>query len=487
MDNLTGGPSGARQYYAKDRMSPRFEEVNSGNLCSVVLFTILISFYLCVTNDFAEAKEKLEIDMQINPDSVSVNDKLRIEVAIKNAGNSTELQELRILYPWSLPNQLNHSITLNPGRVFTEDIMITVPEMTDPGKYNVGALVGTNDSDYLLNTDLTVNRFQSINFSGEIPLSVLALLMPGILSYFIAVWLLTGKFDRQYLEIGIGSFGLGFIAWSILNVITGRTIYSISQSQATDYFWVFVIAVILAFAIIFLVKFTQSTINKLNESKQLQRFNQALRVKGYATTEEPPWHTFIVSLVNAAKKNGRRYGLKVKVVSSDFPSTEYVGLLKHYDYDSPNSVAITPKYIVTCTINQVVNILTNDDSSPLRKKLSEDDAFLAKAVEYINQGYIPTSDYAYYRLKTLINSAANLQSLENILVGIDFSIIVEDVALELRSSGLGIVSQKYENFTFVKGKIIRKLEVLGFETRYMLNIQNGISMLAVPKPHSYQE
>jgi hypothetical protein len=487
MGNLTGDPSNARQYYAEYSMSLRFEEISSGKLCSVTLFTILASFFLCVTNDSVEAEENLEIGMQINPDSVSVNDELRIEVVIKNAGNSTELQELRILYPWSLPNQLNHPIILNSGRVFTDDITIAVPESAAPGKYNVGALVGTNESDYLAHADLTVNKFQSINFSGEIPLSVLALLMPGILSYFIVVWLLTNKFDRQLLEIGIGSFGLGFIAWSILNVITGRTIYTISQSQPIDYFWVFLIAVIMAFAIIFLVKFTQSIINKLDESKQVQKFNQALRVKGFARSKEPPWHTFITTLLNAAKKNGRRYGLKARVVSSDFPSTEYVGLLKHYSYDSPNNVSITPKYIITCTINQVVNVLTNDGSSPLRKKLREDDDFFAKAVKYINQGYIPTSDYAYYRLKTLISNAGTLQSLEEILVGIDFSIIVEDVALELRRRGLGTVSQEYENFTFIKGKTIKKVEVLGFETRYMLNIKIGIIKIAVPKPHLYQE
>jgi beta-glucosidase/6-phospho-beta-glucosidase/beta-galactosidase len=44
-------------------------------------------------------------------------------------------------------------------------------------------------------------------------------------------YLLTGKFDRVYIELGLISVAFGIFNWSILGLATGRGIYSVCERR----------------------------------------------------------------------------------------------------------------------------------------------------------------------------------------------------------------------------------------------------------------
>ena len=171
------------------------------SLLSAFIFTIFIILDGLTQN----AQAKIETSIKLNPNKVSAGEKLDVYIIIENKGNETEkLNTIELVTPWQNLQLLKNPVLLNSTRIFdVSPTQIKTPETVKPGTYNLIVIVKTNESDASSTTELSVTALQGISLSGEIPFAIISIVTPGILTYFIIVYVQTRKFDRGYIEIGL--------------------------------------------------------------------------------------------------------------------------------------------------------------------------------------------------------------------------------------------------------------------------------------------
>lgn len=99
--------------------------------------------------------------------------------------------------------------------ILYKNIQLKIPENISAGEYSVETLVNSSVGEYIARANLSVDRLEAIPFSGNVPLSILVLVFSGVITYVIINFILSRKFERSYLELGLASVGLGFVNWFI--------------------------------------------------------------------------------------------------------------------------------------------------------------------------------------------------------------------------------------------------------------------------------
>lgn len=298
------------------------------------MIIFLILFYQFYDVASAESALKISIVSKVNPNKVNVGDKFILSTSIKNDGNTTaHITSVDLTLPWEKKSiKMQHPDILKPNKIYQINTQLSIPVNISAGEYNLAILVIANSSDTISYTQMTVNSIQGIALSGEIPLSVIAIIVPGILTYFIIVYFLTQKFDRSYIEMGIVSVSFGILNWSILSVFTGKSVFA-SLHSLREYIQVFLIAAGLGISVAAVIRASVYIYEKFLDFHKLKEFNKSLTIKGYARTEKPTWSSFMDEQRLIAKKIGKEYFPVLKIalksdVDNHFPCQTVSGIFE---------------------------------------------------------------------------------------------------------------------------------------------------------------
>jgi hypothetical protein len=453
-------------------------------LILMTVFFVLFIYY----HGFNLAEAKLSVDLKVNPDRVDNGEKSVFTVFVKNEGNATtNMTRLILLSPWQTQQQLNHSIILNPNSIYVKSIDEIIPENTRPGNYDIAVLVKTNNSDSVAHSPLATSTIEGVSLSGQIPFSIMAIILPGILTYFIIIYLLTRKFDRSYIEVGLVSVGFGFFAWILLHKITNRSFYTILQistHSVFDYVIVFGIASLIGLVSVFLVQIVRRLNSWLMEYKTIKNFNDALLIEGYAETRDPTWISFIKEQLDVSKKFGIEYTVRLRIYSKTAPSSllghSYNGLLRQFENDPPYHVYLRPKYFANCTKQKLLDILADEQTSPLKKSLEANQQLCLRASKFVGEQQCANPQLIFDKAKQRLQSANDLESFANVLNSLDFSAYVQDVLKYLENEEKVPVRKVYDDFSFIIYDQIRKIEVVSYETPYSLTVDEKGQFTEIP-------
>ncbi|HSF51151.1 MAG TPA: hypothetical protein VLA74_10365 [Nitrososphaeraceae archaeon] len=446
----------------------------------IAFLAFFTTVFLLNNHDDNTVEAKLIVDSTLNPDKSSTGN-VSVLTTMKNEGNiTTAIRVLEIILPWDrIIEELNPPVLLNSNRIYTTSMNITVPDQTKPGNYALTVLVKTNDSDYLTHSKLAISTLEGISLSGEIPFSIIAIIAPGIMTYFIIIYFLTRTFDRSYIEVGLVSVGFGFLDWGILKLLTHSSFYSIlilSNHRIEDYIYVFIIAIALGLVVVYTIRFARRIYQLIMKVKIIRDFNQELLIKGYAKSSEPTWISFINQQNDNSKEHGLRYtvGLRIyaKTATSFFTVYSLNGLLRQVDEDPPYHISLRPKYRAACTMTDLIEILKGG-SSPLLKNLKENKKFRTKVGKTVGASWCSKPEDIFNKAKEKIDKAKDIEALSKELEKIDFSVFVGGVIKSLEEYKNVEVTKLYDNFSFIVYDQISKVEVITYETPYSLMVKDN--------------
>jgi hypothetical protein len=164
-----------------------------------------------------KAESLLNVSQTISPTNVVIGQSATLSVSINNkAKNVTTIYSADLVNQyWVKQKILEKPFSLKSNRILYKDVQIHVPGNITAGLYSIETLVNSSAGDYIARTNLKVDRLQAIPFSGDIPLSVLVLVFSGAITYVSISYIITRKFERSYLELGLASVGFGFMNWII--------------------------------------------------------------------------------------------------------------------------------------------------------------------------------------------------------------------------------------------------------------------------------
>jgi hypothetical protein len=450
---------------------------------------ILVTVIFISIISFIPVNATLSIDSKINPDKVNVGDDSVLTVSVKNEGNATvEVTSIEIEPQWKIENP-NVGYSLEPNKVNATSIDIKPPEGTQPGNYWLTLIVKTNQSDYISNAQLSVNALQGIPFSGEIPLSVIAIFIPGILAYFIIVYNFTRKFDRNYLEMGLLAVGFGLLSWVILGVLNNRSLYLILQSQPIDYILVFLIAIGIALIFVFAVYFGKFLYKRLKSSFALIDVNSQLRKKGYAIRQDPPWTLFIQEQLDfITTRINTDYTLLLRV--SIKSSTNVIGLLHYFEMEPPYHISLRPKYVITCSKDDLIDLLVSKNS-PLIGILEKDRELRDRVIQYFINNKISVRDKInlshhgavelFTEIDKIFYKSMSLSELEEKFSKLSLNKHILNIMRDLEELELSSILKEYGSLSFIMGEDIYNVEILKYETPYALIISDGRNTVQIPK------
>jgi hypothetical protein len=197
------------------------------------------------------------------------------------------------------------------------------------------------------------------------------------------------RFDRNYIELGLGSIGLGILNWSLLNLYTGKTLNTLLlKPSITEYVQISIVSIVVGLAIASAIMVAKKIIQKIQESKGIKEYNKKLRKVGYAEDKESTWYTFIKAHHEAGRRFGDYYGIRVRVFIKDpillfGNQTPTEGIIEHFDKEPPYSISLSAKYVTSCKKNELINQLF-EDSHFLRSRFKNNNKVRQQVLKHLN-------------------------------------------------------------------------------------------------------
>lgn len=251
-------------------------------------------------------------------------------------------------------------------------LSLTVPREAPGGVNNIVIQLDTSVGAMVVSSSVEVQKLQVLPLSGDVPLSILAIVLSGLLSYIIIVYGFTKTFDRSYLELGRASAALGILNWGIYGVITNRTLDEIGRSSPVDYFAVTAISVGVGLAVVFIIQYGLAIQKKIISNSELQKLRSQLALKGYADEQQEAWLLYMKKELDKSKAIGRSYTLRVRVYLRIPNGNTYIeGCVLNYDDKSPYGIYLMPKYSIKCKKGELVAALHTLISTDNAKKISQ--------------------------------------------------------------------------------------------------------------------
>jgi hypothetical protein len=461
------------------------------SLIMVISNLFFVSVLLICTYETQKALAEIEVTINTSPEKVNIGEKAAGNLIAKNIGNETiEIMSIEIDSPWDDISLLRDPVTLNSGRIYKTFSEITVPENAKPGVYEMLILLKTNESDYSTTSTINVDALQGVSLSGEIPFVIIAIITPGILTYFIIVYVLTRKFDRGYVEIGLVSIGFGFLAWGTLILMSNRSLYSILQTAHSieDYFYAFLIAGAVGVGVVASVVLARKMYDFTNKNKKIAKFNKQLLLKGYAVDDEPTFMAFMTKNLKLAGTFGTSYSLKLKIYlkadTTNCAIDTVEGLARSYEEKPPHHLNLRPKYRSNCTFAKLKNILLDYDPSPLAKYIKDNENFREKVRKkykfrrYLNKKLI------FDHIANKIRRAKSLEDLEKVLTQYEFGGYAWHVLKILENEGTR-AEKVYGEFSFINFSQISKIDLICYDHPFSLVVSLGPDTKEIPSTVYY--
>ena len=168
----------------------------------LLMLCLLIINYL---NDANAQKEKIntatiDVELKPSPNTVNVGDVLNLGIVLENHGTKTNVTSIELLYPdWD--TSFNDKLPLNLGTNQSKFLSLTtkVPYDLSAGTYQLVVSIKATGSEYFGESSVDVRRFQAFDLSGELPVSIIGIVITGITAYFIQKEGAPGKWGLQIL------------------------------------------------------------------------------------------------------------------------------------------------------------------------------------------------------------------------------------------------------------------------------------------------
>lgn len=420
------------------------------------------------------SKPSLVVNIYLNPDTANIGQIVNLGVSMRNEAVSTLVRSVELKVPqWNLELGSLKPFELEPNKTFFKNFALTVPDTAIAGKYTIDVLVNTTGGDYEATSGLTVNRIESIPFSGNIPLSILVVIFSGIITYCVMIYIITQKVDRGYVELSLFSVGFGLLNWSIAHSINIVKLMESIQFEPVNIAILFSISAAVGIALGFSVRAFQ-TIMSIQSAKNKKKKEQSqLQKEGFASTDENIWPDFVDEEWTMVKGIlGKKYSLAVRVhLKNSLNDSKYIeGILYDYEDDRPYDLILESKYTVhTSDKELIINIL----SSLIAKRLNTDKKYRTNILKYLktidSRNNAVNPEQISTTLKGILIASPSIDDFTKILEAIDFSIYAYDVINELSGQNMRVTCD-YQR-AFIPGDNISRVEIIKYESFYAISFE----------------
>ena len=459
----------------------------------------------------------LNISLTINPDAINAGQKFDVLIILKNSGITTvNIDTLELLPPWeftrspengqvimngSIINKSDH-LTLSFGTIIPISGKVTVPPGSFNGIYKIGLLTkGENLSDRLISSNIIIKKFDSLPLTGNIPFSILFLVIAGGIMYFTYNIASGRKAENKY-EWVFSTASLGFVLWYALYYLIPYSNISnleIISGNLNSVMVLLISAFVIGLSAGGIKKFVIDKVNRHIEQWKEERTQKLnLMRKGYA--EEDQEHILLTSIKEKSELVTRRVGngyrpVLTVCINMDISDNENIitGVLKRATAEG--DIELSPKYIFLMSTSNneggvsnfqaIINIIfsqykysaVKDSSkeSPMELELRQDKMYLNHIIKYlklehdIESDYFLIKDYDFYKqiaqnVKDILNkNILDTDKFVKILYEIDFSRLVKYVANDYdRRNKKPLIL--YET-KIISKELIKWIQINSYETR----------------------
>ena len=464
---------------------------------------------------------KLSLNFTINPDVINVGQKFNIYIFIKNSGPTEQkIDSINLIPPWVITQTTQEGqeiISSNGTIVGNSDILVIEPSATEVisrkvtvppdslgGEYNIAVLMSSSLPDQVISTTISTMKFDSLPLSGNIPFSILFLVIAGAITYFVFNVVGHRTVKGNYVEWVLSTTSIGFVIWYVLYYLIPSSSISSLEILSDN-----VSSVIILLGSALLIGSVSGLIKRYVVDKLLQiyRENKEIRrqrlnlLRGY--TEIPDREILDdiaieqATLVNS--RLGQGYALMVAVTIYENNNPKIIrGILKRVSVQ--NGIELSPKYIFHMrqndnensqdNFNAITTILTSSykysslnqpsSLSPLAIEMKEDKFYLKQVLQYLKQEHNISIHRSFYQLKNdsdYSNIANNIRRIMTtnirnqtvflgILDGIDFSRLVKYVAnnYDRRKKTPRTVFKEI----FINKDLVKLVQFVNYQTRISL-------------------
>jgi len=432
-------------------------------------------------NDANAQKEKIntatiDVELKPSPNTVNVGDVLNLGIVLENHGTKTNVTSIELLYPdWD--TSFNDKLPLNLGTNQSKFLSLTtkVPYDLSAGTYQLVVSIKATGSEYFGESSVDVRRFQAFDLSGELPVSIIGIVITGITAYFIVTYLRSRKFEPKLAEMILAGIVFGIVSW----FLTGKSIDQVANSDIYDYLKAFGVAISLAFLFSFLyvllLRGLSRIADRLDKSKVIDEWRKP------RTTWDSLFRN--ITYIRESVGFGYTFHIKLNLKEAAPAASQYEGLLWKYDEKS-HDIVIHPRYVGKCYSHrkqEIVHSLTS--SVHFTRALSKDKKYRRKLLNYVNAPDNITDSIFILKVQSKLMDTDNTEVFSNELQEIDFSRFVRYVFEDLNLSP----SIQYDNITFIPGWNISSIEIVSYETRYAIQLypdDSSTDFEVIPKTYA---
>jgi hypothetical protein len=235
---------------------------------------------------------------------------------------------------------------------------VAVPNSAQGGSYTILLLANSASASAQQSLSVTVNQnLTTLPIAGgQIPVSLVLILIPGFITTVLVSWAFGLKMDST-LQTGLISFVLGSLEWFLGpwpfgNLLQGPNILSLNPAMlswrqlGSVAVWVLIVSVGILVAIL-VGRAVRSGIQRL---ASVLWGKLSLEFRGYSTSGLPSWaNEFSGYSKNGVKLYGKNYFARVVVSTGQGAGAgqaSITGLVWSFDNESPFDIAIRPQYFV---------------------------------------------------------------------------------------------------------------------------------------------
>jgi len=280
--------------------------------------------------------------------TVSPGDRFGVEVIVSNSGKAVAQNvsvKLAVPSGWTPPSSGGAQTNLSPNQTRIWHFSVGVPSNATGSQYTILALVNSTIGATAASATIQVAATSVALPTGQIPVSLILILIPGVLSASIFAWIFGVKLGADW-RVALLAFLLGslewFVApWPVRPFFSERNVLGLTlQFGVSDVESIALLVVGLGFLPALVLSGFRKLVPKIES-----QFEDKLRSFRGPQTKQPDALDYALS--RAVKKSytrSPRATALLNVVAGSNPQVTVCGLLKSFDDKPPYDLLLVPRY-----------------------------------------------------------------------------------------------------------------------------------------------
>jgi hypothetical protein len=459
------------------------------NFDAICSCSLGLTIFTLLTFSNSAYGQTIQPNASSDPTSIAVGNDFDLNIVIANKGSHKEtISSITIPYPsWKITKNVSVPFDVGPNQYVIKTLTLHLPRELKAGLYHVYASVNTGTSQFLTNSTVDVKTFQSFPLTGELPVAVIGVIIPGITAYFIIYYLRLANPEIDKIQIDIPMMLLIGVAFGIVSwFLIGKTIDEVGSSSIFEYAAAEGIAIALAIgfsyiwlAFVWILKKSRKVQESLENRGQIREL-KSIRIR-YTSKA---WMSILNdNVTNVRKTLGAGYNIKTKVVYKDDTGTrrEIEALLWKFDQEPPYNIALRPKYLSKC--NNKTALIPQLGTSIKETIKDKDHRDYAPRLEKEFFGGVYTrTDQMVEAISTKLDLASSAEDFIGILNKLDFSLhtkrLIDQMKLPLQ--------KMYGHAIFISADNIVSVEFIVVEPTYQIELTSrwGTVLTSIIIPES---